>query len=220
MKCAIHPERDAVATCQHTHEEVVVTTTEKGKKIYEKKQVSDCDLGMCEECAALNAKICPTSEKTDLETSFNGVNARFKFALLGLILTAVITLAVVIVWLFARDDFYVVGGTFAGVTAISFVVTQELLSRQFKKAFNMYWIALFSLIGLALTPFLLIYFIVIFIVFLTKRQQAKQALTTYVTKYNALTNPPAPPTPEQPVVDAPATPEAPKKEAEIKDEAK
>lgn len=197
MKCAIHPDREAVTTCQHTHDEIVASTTEKGKTIYEKRPVKDCDLGMCEECVALNPKICPTCEKADLEGTLSLVNGRFKFALIGLILTVVITLAVLFVWLFARNDFIVVAATFAVVTAISFVVTQEVIGRQFKKTFTIYWIAFFSLVALALTPFLLIYFIVIFIITLLKRQKAKLALSAYMVKFAALTAPekPVEPTP-------------------------
>ncbi len=213
MKCAIHPDREAVTSCQHTHEEIVVSTTEKGKKIYEKRPVKDCDYGMCEQCAAVNPKICPTCEKADLEGTLTLVNGRFKFALIGLILTVVITLAVLFVWLFARDNFIVVAATFAVVTAISFVVTQEVISRQFKKTFSIYWIAFFSLVALGLTPILLIYFITIFIITLLNRQKAKLALSAFMVKFNGLTAPEKPaepaPVPEAPAVEAPVEPSQP-----------
>lgn len=210
MKCAIHPDREAVTSCQHTHDEIVVSTTEKGKKIYEKRPVKDCDYGMCEQCAAVNPKICPTCEKADLEGTLTLVNGRFKFALIGLILTVVITLAVLFVWLFARNDFIVIAATFAVVTAISFVVTQEVITRQFKKSFSIYWIAFFSLVALALTPILLIYFITIFIITLLNRQKAKLALSAYMVKFDSLTAPekPAEPTPAPEAPEAPAQPEA------------
>lgn len=175
MKCAIHPDREAITTCQHSHDEVVTTLTEKGKKVFEKKAVLDCNYGMCEECAALNAKICPTCLKYDAEHDYEVAHAKFNFSLLGLILTAVVNLAVLFVWLFARDNFIVTAATFAGVTAISFVTAEQLAKRVLKKSFNMYVLAAISLVGLALTPILFIYFIVTFALSISEHGKIKQA---------------------------------------------
>ena len=191
MKCAIHPEREAVTTCQHAHEEVVTTLTDKGKKVFEKKAVLDCNYGMCEECAQLNAKICPTCLKFDAEKDFQVAHAKFQFSLLGLVLTSVVLLAVLGVWLFARDNFIATAATFAIVTAVSFVTAEQFASRVFKKTFNIYVLAAVSLLGLALTPILFIYFIVTFALSLSEHGRIKLAASTAKNNFDKLVTPPA-----------------------------
>lgn len=191
MKCAIHPDREAVTTCQHAHEEVVTTLTDKGKKVFEKKAVLDCNYGMCEECAQLNAKICPTCLKFDAEKDYQVAHAKFQFALLGLILTSVVLLAVIGVWLFARDNFIATAATFALVTAVSFVTSEQLTSRVLKKTFNIYVLSAVSLIGLALTPILLIYFIVTFALSLSEHGRIKQAAITAKNNFDKFATPPS-----------------------------